>query len=346
MKKILKNIIFLGITLLVFGIVILFGLEMYLRIFTNPPMTPGHLCTNSQRRYALKPFFRGKTYSAEFRINSLGLRGYERPISSSAYRIAVFGDSITFGVGVDITKVFPELIQNKLNMYYSGKPEIQVLNFGVPSYNTVQEYRYMAESYSNFKPHMVIVQFSTQNDTIMLTDLNSNVNRYRVVRYIKDVLRNLYSYRFLVSRFYGLRFSQLSRNYTTPYKARSSIDSFYHQDNYPGWIEARGAFFNIKRFCTNHDITLIFIIFANNFKVSPVPEEDLMYPIIKKVIATLKKAGIEHTIVIDDAFREYAGKERLLWVTPTDSHFSELAHELTADKISEYIYKHNLIIKK
>ena len=71
-----------------------------------------------------------------------------------------------------------------------------------------------------------------------------------------------------------------------------------------------------------------------------------MYPIIEKITVVLRGIGVEHIIVIDDAFRSYVDKERLLWVMPTDSHFSELAHELVAEQILKYIEKHNLLINK
>lgn len=343
MKKIIKNIVFLSAATLLIAVLILVVLEAYLRIFSVEPMTPGHLSTNAMRRYTLKPCFSGKTYSADFRINSLGLRGDETHISKNAYRIAIFGDSITFGIGVDDSKTFPKLIENDLNTHYSGKPRIQVLNCGVPSYNTVQEYRYIIDSYDIFKPDMIIVQFSTQNDIIMLTDINSYLNKYRFVRFIKDKLRYLYSYRFLASMYYGLKFKKLEKSYGSPYAARYSIDSFYYEENYPGWIDAKKAFRDIKEFCENNNIALVFVIYANNFKLSHTPEEDIMYSIIKKVTATLRGVGIKHIIVIDNAFRSYAGREELLWITSKDAHFSELAHKLTADEIAAYIYKNNLI---
>ena len=93
--------------------------ETYLRITQTPQVTPGYIQSHPTRRYALNPNFTGKTYSAKLQINSYGLRDEEKPIlkKEDARRIAVFGDSVTFGVG-------------------------QVFNFGVGSYNLVTEYQY------------------------------------------------------------------------------------------------------------------------------------------------------------------------------------------------------------
>ena len=353
MKNIFRVIAFVTFSLLISGVLTLSILEIYLRISTNP-IESLPLQTHPQRRYALKPLARGRTVSVKFKINSLGLRDYERPILGDAYKIAIFGDSITFGTGVEREKTFAKLLESKLNVIYKNKlpTPIQVFNFGVPGYATVQEYRYIKESYSTFKPNMIIFEFTAENDTRVLTDAASGVNKYRILRDLKDMLRHLYSYNFLAVKFYGFLYQWKVREYKDTGKDTSeekfyfdNIYNLYYREDYQGWIEAKKAFSDLKLFCDKNNTTLIFAIFANNFKVSPVPEEDLMYPITKKVKTVLQDIGVEHILIMDDTFRNYAGKERLLWVTPTNRHFSELAHKLVAEQIFEYIDEHNLIVR-
>lgn len=345
MKKLIRNILILMASLSISAVIAFTLLETYLRVSGGRlSMTPGYVITHPERRYTLKPFFRGRTYSAEVRMNSSGLRDYERPVLDGAYRIAVFGDSITFGIGVRAEETFPKIIEKMLNGDPGGAgTAVQVFNFGVPSYNTVHEYRYMRESFDAFRPRMVILEFTAQNDTAQAADECAGINRYRMVRWLKDVLRNLYSYDFLASRFYDLLYERSAKQHNDRYKARLSHDELYYQDDYEGWIEAKKTFAQIKQFCDSKNIVLVFAVFANNIALAPRPEADLMYPVVKKSVAAMRNAGIENIVVLDDAFRKYAGKEKLLWVTPADSHFSCLAHRLAAEEIVKYVYKKGLI---
>jgi hypothetical protein len=347
MKKLLRNAAILAIGLFLSAVIALTLLEVYLRVSgTRLSMTPGYIITHPERRYTLKPFFRGRTYSAEVKTNSSGLRDYERPVLDDEYKIAVFGDSITFGIGIQAEETFPKIIEKMLNNDLRAGPAVQVFNFGVPSYNTVHEYRYMRESFDIFKPRMVIVEFTAQNDTAMAADECAGINKYKIVRWFKDAFRNLYSYDFLAARFYGLLYERSAKQYNNKYQARLSRDDLYYQDDYEGWIEAKKTFGQMKQFCDSKNIILVFAVFANNIELAPKPEDDLMYPIVKKSITAMRDAGIENIVVLDDAFRKYTGKEKLLWVTPTDSHFSCLAHRLTAKEIVKYIYQKGLIAEQ
>src|SRR3989338_3734060 len=162
--------------------------ETYLRITQTPQVTPGYIQSHPTRRYALNPNFTGKTYSAKLQINSYGLRDEEKPIlkKEDARRIAVFGDSVTFGVGVELQDTFPKILERALNEHY--KTPIQVLDFGVGSYNLVTEYQYLIESYEEFKPHLVIFQYTVSNDTEIRRPITSK-NTLPLIFWIKDFLR-------------------------------------------------------------------------------------------------------------------------------------------------------------
>ena len=308
-------------------------------------MTPGYTITHPERRYTLKPHFTGKTYAIDLKINSFGLRDYEKPIRDDAFRIAVFGDSITFGQGVSTEKTFPKVVEQQLNDHYHGSPPVQVFNFGIPSYNTVHEFRYMKEALPLFKPNMIIVEFTAQNDTLMTGDELSAVNKSFLVRLCKDILRHLYSYDFLAARVYGIKHNLTSTIRENKNEAKSFIDNYQYQDDFQGWIEAKKAFGDIKALCDSNHIMLLFTIFANNNALSPDPEHDIMLSMVSKVATVLKEIGINHIVVMDDAFRQYAGQERQLWVNPQDLHFSELAHKLAANQLSDYIQVNKLIPK-
>jgi hypothetical protein len=80
-----------------------------------------------------------------YSINSDGLReryNYTKNKPDNTFRIAIFGDSFVYGLYVNISDVFTELLEDDLNLLNCSK-KIEVINFGVPGYDIP----YMVESF-------------------------------------------------------------------------------------------------------------------------------------------------------------------------------------------------------
>ncbi len=97
-------------------------------------------------------------FDVPFSTNNRGLRGardylYDKP--KSVFRIAVLGDSFTFGVGVGDEEVFPVILEGLLNAGGSGPYEIE--NFGVPSYSPILEYIYLKNEVIKYDPDLVVL---------------------------------------------------------------------------------------------------------------------------------------------------------------------------------------------
>ncbi len=121
---------------------------------------------NAERiMYDLIPGQQVKFQGVPVRVNSCGMRGPEISVekSSGVYRIALLGDSFTFGWGVEEEKIFATVLQDRLNDFFQGAPEIEVLNFGVPGYSTFQEAAIFQERALEFEPDAVMV-FFVEND--------------------------------------------------------------------------------------------------------------------------------------------------------------------------------------
>ena len=80
--------------------------------------------------YELIPTISLHAYRSMVTTNSLGFRSQE--LDPEKPLIAVLGDSIAFGYGVDNNETIPALLQRLL-------PRYNVLNAGVPGYNLVQQ---------------------------------------------------------------------------------------------------------------------------------------------------------------------------------------------------------------
>lgn len=109
---------------------------------------------NPRLMFELRPGGRARA-EVEYRINGLGLRGPEAAETPKAgvRRVAVVGDSITFGYWVEEGDGWPRQLEGLLG------PGVEVLNFGVPGYNLDQEIEVVRSRARGFEPDTVVVGF-------------------------------------------------------------------------------------------------------------------------------------------------------------------------------------------
>lgn len=149
-KNILRSL------LLTLGVVLSFltVAEVGLRIFRFPTyrMTPEQLRHDIWHErlhrsssvpgldYELVPNLRNFFHGEMITTNSLGMRDDEpQPEGDdSLHRIAVLGDSFTFGLGVPDNRTYSNALENLLNTRIDGE-KFEVLNFGVSGYSTRDE---------------------------------------------------------------------------------------------------------------------------------------------------------------------------------------------------------------
>ena len=107
----------------------------------------------------------GICYGAHVSINSHGWRGREVSVSKppGVYRILVLGDSFMAGLQVENGQTFPSVLEDILTRLNPSQ-RVEVLNFGVPSWGTDQEYVSLREYGLSFDPNLVLLAFYAQND--------------------------------------------------------------------------------------------------------------------------------------------------------------------------------------
>lgn len=115
--------------------------------------------------FDLKPHLDVRFQRAQVRTNSCGMRGPEVSVAKppNTFRIALLGDSFTFGWGVEEHETFVAQMEANLNRHFKGKKKVEVLNFGVPGYSTFQEVARFEELGLDFTPDAVVV-FFVEND--------------------------------------------------------------------------------------------------------------------------------------------------------------------------------------
>ncbi len=100
----------------------------------------------------------GTVREITYAINSLGFRGPEiaqqRP--EGVYRIALLGDSVTYGTGINYDETIAYKLQEALAERLP-KRTIQVINCGVPSTNTGQQVAHCVKRVLKTQPNLVLI---------------------------------------------------------------------------------------------------------------------------------------------------------------------------------------------
>lgn len=111
--------------------------------------------------------FQRHEFDTTVTTNSMGLRDHEIG-PKQGYRVAILGDSFTWGYGVEASERFSDLLALKTG--------VETINFGLSGYGTIQYYL-MLDRVLSLKPDLVIIAFCLQND------FDDSINSYRYGRY-------------------------------------------------------------------------------------------------------------------------------------------------------------------
>ena len=134
-------------------------------------------------------------------------------------KILLVGDSRTFGLGVEVTKTFGEILENILPGYY-------VINLGMIGYSSYQGVKILEKYIGIIKPSIVIVSFSFNDRRYVVDQKNIDSSEYftRVYRlnkanYIKERLKHV-SYFFRIMQ----------------YAYNAAIKAFFKTDTKPEYL--------------------------------------------------------------------------------------------------------------
>lgn len=143
----------------------------------------------TQGKLAHKNF--GKGVVSHIKVNSQGFRDEEFNAEKDVYKVMMLGDSMTLGAEVSQEEIFPSLLEEQLKAKFSSD-NIDVLNFGITGYGTVQELLCFEKYGPIYQPQALILMFYEGND------FSDNINamssgRYRPTAFLQNdrlVIRN------------------------------------------------------------------------------------------------------------------------------------------------------------
>lgn len=106
-----------------------------------------------------------RCYRARVSTNAHGWRGNEISLAKpeGVYRVLVLGDSFMAGLQVQDDETFSRVLEYRLNRGTAPR-RVEVVNFGVPSWGTDQQYLALREYGLSFKPDLILLALYAQND--------------------------------------------------------------------------------------------------------------------------------------------------------------------------------------
>jgi len=169
------------------------GREVVLRESPNPDMI-----------YELAPGSIGHVWGTDVMINSHGFRdrNYSPRKDHPGYRIAVIGDSVTFGTYLPLAATYPKQLEQILNQRIRDRGPLEVMNLGVGGYDTAQEVALLETIAGHFDIDEVIVgycmndagKFSINREYVKRAKLyNSPIYRVRTLQLLRTLLDKLES---------------------------------------------------------------------------------------------------------------------------------------------------------
>lgn len=175
MKKLLINLSLSLSVLLVLSVLTEGGLRAYAKVaasdicgfanFQNERIGSVFQFASNGLGLELKPGGKGSLAYKSITINQDGLRedaDYSLAKPANTFRVAVIGDSVTFGWGVDAKDSYPKLLEMILKK--TTDKNIEVLNFGVPGYNGEQKLIVLKEKVLKYDPDLVVIGWLNDDD--------------------------------------------------------------------------------------------------------------------------------------------------------------------------------------
>lgn len=268
-------------------------------------------------------YFTNKWFRSDVRQNHYGHRGaeFDEVKAPGVYRVAVLGDSFTFGNGVPEAQRFSNLVGDAL----AGR-RVEVLNFGVPGNNWPEHVALLEKRVLRLRPDFVLLQWGT-NDV----ELDADIRRRPLPEH-PVANREWHEWLLARSAFYILLDSRWPA--LTPWRPQPEPYESYMARLYadPASDGARQAEALMRRFialCRERGVEVGLVL---------VPDSGVdlgagyPYRFLHDRVAALCR---DLAVPCRDLLPAFSAvPDRFgLWVSPFDSHPSVLANRLIADEV-------------
>lgn len=290
--------------------------------------------------HRLVPGQQSYTHSFPVVTNSYGMRDHEFsavPVPG-VIRILCLGDSLTFGDGVAVGDTYPKQLEARLGR--EGTVRYEVINAGVPSYDTWQEVVYFEEWGRQLKPNTVVIGFYANDVVPKPVKINAALTGEGMLRRqgFGGVLPDFAVHTLKRSRlllFLRDRVGKLN-NLVSP------SDQFLHQQSLldgtenafveRGWQEVDRSLQKMAALKREQGFELLVVIFP---MAEQLLRDSSQAHYQSRVRAIADKYSIPSIDLLDSFKREFTGFGSLFieW----DGHPNPKAHRIAAGEIAQFI---------
>jgi len=336
MKKIFANTIILIITCSL----VVIGIEITLRIIE--PKSHGVFQQKSKNKnlaHEHMPNITVKILGRDVSINKDGYRGkyYNNEKGNNTLRIAIFGDSFTFGHGVSDEQTYAKQLENILQDNLSDK-NVQVLNFGINDYSTEQELELFKCKGIEYTPDIVILGYY-YNDAIVNIPQRSENKNYKKeikkelsIKNIVHILRKSYCYKYL-----SPRINVLLRLLNIRGLGESGYFDKLYKENSKPWIRNSETLLEFKEIVNSINSDFIIVLLVDALKL----DDNYPYKNTHKVVSEFCHInGIKCLDLYKELYgRNYTGYRASI----LDAHPDERLNKIFANEIFKFIKNENII---
>ena len=270
-------------------------------------------------------YFTNKWLRSQVRHNHYDYRGaeFEEIKPDGIYRVAVMGDSFTYGNGVSEERRFSNLLGAAL-----ASRRIEVLNFGFPGNNWPEHVRTLDKRVLRLRPDFILLQWGI-NDIELDRDV---AGRPRIPPLMPR--REWHEWLHAKSAFYTLVNAQWTRS-RLAWQMGDTYDGYmtrlYADPKSEGAIQAATLMRRFVELCRARGVPLGILMFPEA-AVSLGPDYPYRF-LHDRTLAACAELDVPCVDLLP-AFARVDDRHKL-WASPLDSHPNVLANQLAADAVLE-----------
>jgi lysophospholipase L1-like esterase len=279
--------------------------------------------------------------------NSLGLRDEEFPAKkrSGEFRVLALGDSMTYGQGVRLDLVWPQVLEARLRAERSGPVEVINAGFATgPGVNSPDGYdRWVADNGILFDPDVVVVGMCL-NDvgaipmlTYPVVPLEPVLGGWsklldRSVQFVRQRQERA------VKRDYGPIVQKEVAETLRQLEERATRPDLGPVVQPAAWLGCQRGLRALRDVLAAHKVPLVVVVFPMMSQLEPE-----LYP-CRSVHALVADFCAQEGIRTLDLLPEFLGRsESDLWVHPSDQHPNHVGHRIFAERIHAFLKAQGLL---
>lgn len=285
-----------------------------------------------------QPHARGLHTGVPVAFNAFGLRDAERSPQPApgTVRVLALGDSVTFGLGVPQDLTYPRQTETLLSKA-RGAP-VEVLNMGMPGYNTIHQLAQLRELGLGLQPKIVVVGF-LYNDIELSSGQKGSGSVETAETSLPRKIKSGFNAAALWLKKNSLFVAWVSPrvgNALRPFgvKGLGQVGEIKDQyvDTNPQWRRMQEALLEMKRITAERGIELVVMVIPAMTRFT-----DAAYP-IKEYHQAVAAFCQDQGIKVLDLLPKFWGQDGTrYWISTTDGHPNAEGQRRMAVALAEFL---------